>query len=96
MERQHFLDLIRGVEMDLTQRRYASFDRLHEYILRDVSEDAQRGRVYLPLEDLDRFDCTEEEREGMGSMPRKHGCLETFPPAGMRSDGRFSISPVPS
>jgi phytoene synthase len=30
-------------------------------ILRDVSEDAHRGRIYLPLEDLRRFDCTESE-----------------------------------
>ena len=30
-------------------------------ILRDVGEDAQRGRVYLPLEDLRRFDLTPDE-----------------------------------
>ena len=30
-------------------------------ILRDVKEDAGRGRIYLPLEDLARFDVTEEE-----------------------------------
>jgi phytoene synthase len=30
-------------------------------ILRDVKEDAQRGRIYLPLEDLRRFGVTEEE-----------------------------------
>jgi phytoene synthase len=30
-------------------------------ILRDVGEDAARGRIYLPLEDLDRFECTEEQ-----------------------------------
>lgn len=30
-------------------------------ILRDVKEDAQRGRLYLPLEDLRRFDYTEDE-----------------------------------
>jgi phytoene synthase len=30
-------------------------------ILRDVSEDLQRNRVYLPLEDLRRFSYTEEE-----------------------------------
>ncbi|MGH3321695.1 MAG: squalene synthase HpnC [Streptosporangiaceae bacterium] len=27
----------------------------------DVSEDLERGRVYLPLEDLARFDCTESD-----------------------------------
>lgn len=30
-------------------------------ILRDVAEDAQRGRIYLPLEDLARFDVEEGE-----------------------------------
>ena len=30
-------------------------------ILRDVGEDAQRGRIYLPSEDLDRFGCAEAD-----------------------------------
>jgi phytoene synthase len=30
-------------------------------ILRDVGEDARRGRIYIPLEDLAKFDYTEEE-----------------------------------
>jgi 15-cis-phytoene synthase len=30
-------------------------------ILRDIQEDAERGRIYLPLEDLRRFQYTEEE-----------------------------------
>ena len=30
-------------------------------ILRDVGEDRHRGRIYLPLEDLQRFDYTEEQ-----------------------------------
>ncbi len=30
-------------------------------ILRDVGEDARRGRIYLPLEDLKRFNYTESE-----------------------------------
>jgi 15-cis-phytoene synthase len=30
-------------------------------ILRDVGEDAERNRIYLPLEDLRRFEVTEEE-----------------------------------
>lgn len=85
-------DLINGVERDLTQTRYETWEELAEYcyqvagsvglccldvwgtlreppprlalacgeafqltnILRDVAEDAQRGRVYLPLEDLRR------------------------------------------
>ena len=31
LDRRHFLDVIRGVEMDLRRRRYSSFDELHEY-----------------------------------------------------------------
>ncbi|HLO88212.1 MAG TPA: phytoene synthase [Nostocaceae cyanobacterium] len=30
-------------------------------ILRDVGEDARRGRIYIPLEDLDRFNYTEQD-----------------------------------
>ncbi|MFA5506241.1 MAG: phytoene/squalene synthase family protein [Vulcanimicrobiota bacterium] len=30
-------------------------------ILRDVKEDAERGRIYLPLEDLEKFGLTEEQ-----------------------------------
>jgi phytoene synthase len=30
-------------------------------ILRDVGEDAQRGRIYIPLEDLTRFNYTEQD-----------------------------------
>ncbi|MEB3211389.1 MAG: phytoene synthase [Leptolyngbyaceae bacterium] len=30
-------------------------------ILRDVGEDARRGRIYLPLEDLERFNYSEED-----------------------------------
>jgi len=30
-------------------------------ILRDVGEDAQRGRIYVPVEDLSRFGYAEEE-----------------------------------
>ena len=97
--RQYFEEIIAGVEMDLTRKRYANFEQLRRYcyrvasavglicieifgytnpaareyaeklgiafqltnILRDVKEDAERGRIYLPLEDLARFDVTEEE-----------------------------------
>ncbi len=30
-------------------------------IIRDVAEDAERGRIYLPLEDLERFGITEDD-----------------------------------
>ncbi|MGH7166706.1 MAG: presqualene diphosphate synthase HpnD [Nitrospiraceae bacterium] len=91
--RDYFEELIKGVEMDLTHRRYATFDDLYRYcyrvasvvgliclkvfgtrsplaseyavnlglafqltnILRDLGTDAERGRIYLPQEDLARF-----------------------------------------
>lgn len=115
LDEAHFADLIRGVELDLTRRRYATFDDLHEYcylvastvgllcieifghrqasardyavdlgvafqltnILRDVTEDAARGRIYLPLEDLRRFDCDEADLLGGRYSPRV-GALLAF------------------
>ena len=104
--REHFEEIIAGVEMDLTRKRYASFEELRLYcyrvasavglicieifgytnpaarlyaeklgiafqltnILRDVKEDAARGRIYLPQEDLARFKVSEEEiRHGVYS-----------------------------
>lgn len=97
--RRYFEEIIAGVEMDLTRKRYESFEQLRLYcyrvasavglicieifgytnpcartyaeklgiafqltnILRDVKEDASRGRIYLPLEDLARFGVTEGE-----------------------------------
>jgi 15-cis-phytoene synthase len=97
--KQHFEELMRGVEMDFTVRRYATFADLELYcyrvasavgllcieifgythpgvrdyarnlgislqlinILRDVQEDAERDRIYLPMEDLQAFDYTEED-----------------------------------
>lgn len=44
---QHAIEL--GIAMQLTN------------ILRDVGEDAQKGRIYLPLEDLRRFDVSEAD-----------------------------------
>jgi phytoene synthase len=95
----HFYDLLRGMEMDLTTARYRTFDDLREYcylvastvglmcrsifgyrndstrdyavnlgialqltnILRDIKDDAERGRIYIPLEDLRRFGYTEDD-----------------------------------
>jgi phytoene synthase len=45
--KEHAVDL--GLAMQLTN------------ILRDVKEDAERGRIYIPLEDLERFGYTERE-----------------------------------
>lgn len=99
LPRQPFEDLVDGVEMDLRQSRYPTFEALSEYcrrvastvglicveifgyrdsrtqayavnlgtalqltnIVRDVATDLRRGRVYLPLEDLRRFGCREED-----------------------------------
>lgn len=93
------LDLLRGVEMDLTVKRYETFEDLYLYcyrvagtvglltspifgysdedalgyaldlgvalqltnILRDVGEDARRGRVYLPQDEMRRFGYSEGE-----------------------------------
>jgi 15-cis-phytoene synthase len=97
--RELFEEIINGVEMDLSRKRYQSWEELRPYcyrvasalglicieifgyrnpsaklyaenlglalqltnILRDVREDADRGRIYLPLEDLARFNVGEEE-----------------------------------
>jgi phytoene synthase len=93
LQREHFLEIIAGMEMDLDGVSYPDFAALRVYchrvagvvgvlaahifgysdartleyaehlglafqltnIIRDVREDAGRGRVYLPREDLTRF-----------------------------------------
>jgi phytoene synthase len=95
----HFMELIRGVEMDLDIKRYQTYADLEQYcyrvasvvgllsieifgyknpscreyavhlgkalqltnILRDVRVDAERGRIYLPLAELQRYQVTPEE-----------------------------------
>ncbi|MDE0404462.1 MAG: presqualene diphosphate synthase HpnD [Nitrospira sp.] len=95
----YFQELVAGMEMDLTIRRYATFDDLYPYcyrvasivgliclkvfgtvdpraqdyavnlgvafqltnIIRDVGADAKRDRIYVPLEDLATFGCSEEQ-----------------------------------
>ncbi len=97
--REPFEEMFRGLEMDLTIKRYPTFADLRLYcyrvastvgllclrifgadtpearryaenlgigmqltnILRDLREDQQRGRIYLPAEDLARFNLPEEE-----------------------------------
>ena len=94
-----FFDLLKGMEMDLQQKRYLTFNDLQTYcyhvastvglmcieifgyrhpsakdfainlgialqltnILRDVKKDAERGRIYLPKEDLERFNYNESD-----------------------------------
>ncbi|MEX0939132.1 MAG: phytoene/squalene synthase family protein [Pirellulales bacterium] len=96
---EYLFDVVDGVEMDVTPRRFETFEELVGYchkvasavglacihiwgfdnrqaihparqcgvamqltnILRDLQEDSARGRLYLPLEDLRRFDYPEED-----------------------------------
>jgi squalene synthase HpnC len=44
--------------------------------LQDVSEDLDRGRVYLPQEDLARFDCTEQDLRSPPLAPAVRALLE--------------------
>lgn len=96
---EYFDALLKGVEMDLTIKRYDDFEQLEIYcyrvasvvgllsieifgyknpacrdyavylgkalqltnILRDVRSDAERGRIYLPLAELNRFCVSPDE-----------------------------------
>lgn len=44
-------------------------------ILRDLAEDAERGRIYLPLEDLERFEVSEQEFLSGTASPRLQALL---------------------
>ena len=97
--KKYFLQLIEGVEMDLSKNRYETFRELRTYcyhvasvvglilihifeydskeaekrgidlglgmqmtnIIRDIDEDLERDRIYLPLEDMQRFNYSEED-----------------------------------
>jgi phytoene synthase len=99
LPREHFIEIIDGMEMDLQQTRYNTFAELSLYcyrvasvvglmaaeifgfkdrstldyahnlglafqltnILRDVKEDAERGRIYLPQEELEKFGVNEQD-----------------------------------
>lgn len=99
MSIQPFLDLIEGMKMDLTKKRYETFEELKAYcyrvastiglisielfgyknpasrdyaynlgiamqltnILRDLKLDAQQNRIYIPQEDLKKFNYTEND-----------------------------------
>ncbi len=99
LPQEHFLEIIDGMEMDLSQFSYPSFKDLSLYcyrvasvvglmaaeifgfkerqtlkyahnlgmafqltnILRDVAEDSQRGRIYLPLDELERFGVSSDD-----------------------------------
>jgi len=47
-------------------------------VLRDIGEDARRGRIYVPLEDLRRFDITEQEV--LDASAEGEGSISTGPP----------------
>lgn len=99
LSKEHFLEIIDGMEMDLKFNRYEDFKQLQLYcyrvasvvgllsaqifgfenrttlkyahdlgmafqltnIIRDVGEDARRGRIYLPLDELKKAGVSEED-----------------------------------
>lgn len=135
-------ELLAGIAMDLTVKRYATFDDLWVYcyrvasvvglismhivgyregaaryairlgvalqltnILRDVGEDARRGRVYLPEEDLEHFGLSADDilngrrDEAFRSLmrfeiERAHALYDAAAPgiAMLNADGRLAIA----
>ncbi len=99
LQRELFLEIIDGMEMDLDIPRYAGFKDLQLYcyrvasvvgqlsaqifgytdrktlkyahdlglafqltnIIRDVGEDVRRGRIYIPIDELQRFNVTADD-----------------------------------
>jgi phytoene synthase len=99
LAKEHFLEIIDGMEMDLKFNRYEDFKQLQLYcyrvasvvgllsaqifgfedrktlkyahdlgmafqltnIIRDVGEDARRGRIYLPLDELAKAKVSEDD-----------------------------------
>lgn len=99
LAKEHFLEIIDGMEMDLKFNRYEDFKQLQLYcyrvasvvgllsasifgfknrktlkyahdlgmafqltnIIRDVGEDARRGRIYLPLDELKKANVSEDD-----------------------------------
>lgn len=110
----YFDELIRGVEMDLTNARYATFQDLSLYcyrvasvvgliclhifgttsahaqdyavdlgmafqltnILRDLGDDAAQGRIYVPLEDLQKFGYPESALLNREDRPQLRDLLK--------------------
>ncbi|OGS57292.1 MAG: hypothetical protein A3J79_02150 [Elusimicrobia bacterium RIFOXYB2_FULL_62_6] len=58
-------------------------------IIRDVSEDAAAGRVYLPLEDLARFGCA---RESLKSPARPDNFIELLKFEAARARGFYAAA----
>lgn len=99
LAQEHLLEIIDGMQMDLTQTRYLDFKGLQLYcyrvasvvgllsaeifgytdrqtlkyahdlgiafqltnIIRDVGEDARRGRIYIPMDELKQFNVPAKE-----------------------------------
>ena len=99
LSKEHFLEIIDGMEMDIKFNRYEDFKQLQLYcyrvasvvgllsaqifgyknrktlkyahdlgmafqltnIIRDVGEDARRGRIYLPLDELRKAKVSEDD-----------------------------------
>ena len=99
LEKEYFIEIIDGMEMDLKKVRFANFEELNLYcyrvagvvgllsasifgykdpatleyakklglalqltnIIRDVYEDSLRDRLYLPLDELEKFGVTEAQ-----------------------------------
>ena len=133
---QYLYDLIEGVELDLSVRRYGAFTDLKRYcylvastvglicldifgcrdperarrhaadlgialqltnILRDVQEDAGRGRIYLPQEDLVDFGYSEGELLARRITPAFRGLMkyETERARGFYAEGRKLLPLLP-
>lgn len=63
-------------------------------ILRDVKEDAERGRIYLPLEDLRRFGVAEEDLLN-GTVDERFHALMQFETARAREYYKKALSLTP-
>ncbi|MBL8520896.1 MAG: presqualene diphosphate synthase HpnD [Betaproteobacteria bacterium] len=125
-------EIIDGMEMDLTHRRYADYDALRIYchrvagvvgqlsagifghqsastldyaenlglafqltnIIRDVGEDARRGRIYLPAEDMRRFGVDEESLL-RGEYSAGFEQLMAFEAARAREHHRLAMQALP-
>lgn len=114
LNEEYFIEIIDGMEMDLTTSRYPAYKHLALYcyrvasvvgllsaeifgyqhrktlkyaeklglalqltnIIRDVREDAQRNRIYLPQEDLVTFDVSESSLLDLQQTPELTACLQ--------------------
>ncbi len=125
---EQFIDVVRGVEMDLDQKRYRTFDELKGYcyrvasvvglisarifgctnpqsdryaenlgyalqitnILRDVGEDWREDqRIYLPQEDMERFDYSEDDLRNRRGNDR---FVELMEFEASRADGYYAAA----